>query len=426
MGDQSRNLFKRARKTIPGGVNSPVRAGKAVGIDPPFIERAKGCFLWDADGKRYIDYVCSWGPMILGHGHPEVIQAISDALERGTSYGAPTRLEVEMAEIIVEMVPSVEMVRMVNSGTEATMSAIRLARGFTGREKIVKFDGCYHGHADSLLVSAGSGVATLGIPGCPGVPGDVARNTLTLPFNNAEALERAFERFGHEIAAVIVEPVPGNMGVIEPDLTFLRKLRELTSQRGVLLIFDEVISGFRVALGGAQALYGIMPDLTCLGKIIGGGLPVGAYGGKRDIMRRMAPEGDIYQAGTLSGNPLAMAAGLATLKALKQVGLYEKLDKTAETLFEAIGSAASAAGVPVTINRVGSLGSLFFTANPVTDFESAKASDVGRFRRFYQSMLSKGIYLAPSAFEAWFVGTDHSEEVIQQTIDAAVHALSSL
>jgi glutamate-1-semialdehyde 2,1-aminomutase len=426
MEDQSLNLFNRARKIIPGGVNSPVRAGKAVGIDPPFIDKAKGSFLWDADGKRYIDYVCSWGPMILGHAHEEVVQAISEALERGTSYGAPTRLEVEMAELIVEMVPSVEMVRMVNSGTEAAMSAIRLARGFTGRDKIVKFEGCYHGHADSLLVSAGSGVATLGIPGCPGVPHDVARHTLTLPFNNTEGLETAFERFGDEIAAVIVEPVPGNMGVIEPDLTFLMKLRQLTSERGALLIFDEVISGFRVALGGAQALYGIMPDLTCLGKIIGGGLPVGAYGGKRDIMRRMAPEGDIYQAGTLSGNPLAMAAGLATLKTLKQNGLYENLDKTAGMLFEAIRSASEAAGVPVTINRVGSMGSLFFTGNPVTDFESAKGSDVERFRRFYQSMLSNGIYLAPSAFEAWFVGTCHSEEVIQETVDAVTRALGSL
>jgi glutamate-1-semialdehyde 2,1-aminomutase len=426
MRDRSLTLFERARKTIPGGVNSPVRAGKAVGIDPPFIERAKGCFLWDAEGKRYIDYVCSWGPMILGHAHPEVVQAIAEALERGTSYGAPTRLEVEMAEIIVEMVPSVEMVRMVNSGTEATMSAIRLARGFTGREKIIKFEGCYHGHADSLLVSAGSGVATLGIPGSPGVPRDVAKHTLTLPFNNTETLEMAFERFGAEIAAVIVEPVPGNMGVIEPDLAFLRRLRQLTSERGALLIFDEVISGFRVALGGAQALYGIMPDLTCLGKIIGGGLPVGAYGGKRDIMLRMAPEGDIYQAGTLSGNPLAMAAGLATLKALNRNGVYEELDKGAEMLFEAIRSAANTAGVPVTINRVGSMGSLFFTRNQVTDFESAKTSDVGRFRRFYQSMLSKGIYLAPSAFEAWFIGTCHSEEIVQETIDAVTSTLGSL
>jgi glutamate-1-semialdehyde 2,1-aminomutase len=426
MREQSLTLFERARKKIPGGVNSPVRAGKAVGVDPPFIDKAKGCFLWDAEGKQYIDYVCSWGPMILGHAHPEVVQAIAEALERGTSYGAPTRLEVEMAETIVEMVPSVEMVRMVNSGTEATMSAIRLARGFTGREKIVKFEGCYHGHADSLLVSAGSGVATLGIPGCPGVPRDVAKHTLTLPLNNTEGLEMAFKRYGAEIAAVIVEPVPGNMGVIEPDLAFLRRLRQLTSEGGALLIFDEVISGFRVALGGAQALYGIMPDLTCLGKIIGGGLPVGAYGGKRDIMLRMAPEGDIYQAGTLSGNPLAMAAGLATLKALNQDRLYEKLDKTAGMLFEAIRSTANAAGVPVTINRVGSMGSVFFTRNPVTDFESAKASDVGLFRRFYQSMLSKGIYLAPSAFEAWFIGTCHSEQVIQETIDAVTSTLNSL
>jgi glutamate-1-semialdehyde 2,1-aminomutase len=426
MGNHSLGLFEKARNLIPGGVNSPVRAGKAVGVTPPFIDRAKGCFLWDVDGKQYIDYVCSWGPMILGHAHPEVVRALEDALTRGTSYGAPTRLEVEMAETIVEMVPSVEMVRMVNSGTEATMSAIRLARGFTGREKIVKFDGCYHGHADCLLVSAGSGVATLGIPGSPGVPSDLAKHTLTLPFNNMKGIETAFERLGEEIAAVIVEPVPGNMGVIEPDLTFLKRLRQLTSERGALLIFDEVISGFRVALGGAQALYGIMPDLTCLGKIIGGGLPVGAYGGKREIMLRMAPEGDIYQAGTLSGNPLAMAAGLATLKALRQNGLYEKLDQAAGMLFSEIQSAADTAGVPLTINRVGSLGSLFFTPNPVTDFESAKASDVGRFRKFYQSMLLEGIYLAPSAFEAWFVGTSHSEEIIQETAKAAARALSAL
>jgi glutamate-1-semialdehyde 2,1-aminomutase len=426
MGNHSLGLFEKARSLIPGGVNSPVRAGKAVGVAPPFIDRAKGCFLWDVDGKQYVDYVCSWGPMILGHAHPEVVRAVEDALTRGTSYGAPTRLEVEMAETIVEMVPSVEMVRMVNSGTEATMSAIRLARGFTGREKIVKFDGCYHGHADCLLVSAGSGVATLGIPGSPGVPSDVAKHTLALPFNNVEGIETAFERFGAEIAAVIIEPVPGNMGVIEPDLAFLRRLRQLTGESGALLIFDEVISGFRVALGGAQALYDIMPDLTCLGKIIGGGLPVGAYGGNREIMLRMAPEGDIYQAGTLSGNPLAMAAGLATLKTLRQNGLYEKLDKSAGMLFSAIQSAADAAGVSVTINRVGSLGSLFFTPNPVTDFESAKASDVGRFRKFYQSMLSQGIYLAPSAFEAWFVGTSHSEEVIQKTVEAATRALNAL
>jgi glutamate-1-semialdehyde 2,1-aminomutase len=426
MGNHSLGLFEKARNLIPGGVNSPVRAGKAVGVTPPFIDRAKGCFLWDVDGKQYIDYVCSWGPMILGHAHPEVVRALEDALTRGTSYGAPTRLEVEMAETIVEMVPSVEMVRMVNSGTEATMSAIRLARGFTGREKIVKFDGCYHGHADCLLVSAGSGVATLGIPGSPGVPSDLAKHTLTLPFNNMKGIETAFERLGEEIAAVIVEPVPGNMGVIEPDLTFLKRLRQLTSERGALLIFDEVISGFRVALGGAQALYGIMPDLTCLGKIIGGGLPVGAYGGKREIMLRMAPEGDIYQAGTLSGNPLAMAAGLATLKALRQNGLYEKLDQAAGMLFSEIQSAADTAGVPLTINRVGSLGSLFFTPNPVTDFESAKASDVGRFRKFYQSMLLEGIYLAPSAFEAWFVGISHSEEIIQETAKAAARALSAL
>ena len=313
MGEKSRILFERAKEIIPGGVNSPVRAGKSVGIDPPFIARAEGCYLWDIEGNRYIDYVCSWGPMILGHSHPEVAKVLEERIPKGTSYGAPTPLEVEMAELIVEMVPSIEMVRMVNSGTEATMSAIRLARGYTCRERIVKFEGCYHGHADSLLVSAGSGVATLAIPGCPGVPDAFARETISLSFNNINELSETFDKFGSEIAAVIVEPIPGNMGVVLPDPGFLKTLREIASEHGTLLIFDEVISGFRVGPGGAQQLYGVMPDLTCLGKIIGGGLPVGAYGGKRDIMESMAPQGDIYQAGTLSGNPLAIAAGLVQM-----------------------------------------------------------------------------------------------------------------
>ena len=347
MGKQSRYLFEKARTYIPGGVNSPVRAGKAVGMDPPFISRAKGCLLWDAEGNEYIDYVCSWGPMILGHAHPEIVHSLEKGIRRGTSYGAPTELEVEMAEVIVEMVPSMEMVRMVNSGTEATMSAVRLARGYTGREKIVKFDGCYHGHADSLLVSAGSGVATLGIPGSPGVPRDLARHTISLPFNDLAPLEQAFEKFGDEIAAVIIEPIPGNMGVIIPDELFLRGLRKITLDHGALLIFDEVMSGFRVAPGGAQGLYTIDPDLTCLGKIIGGGLPVGAYGGKKEIMRNVAPEGDIYQAGTLSGNPLAMAAGLATLKLLKQDNIYKDLEDKGSMLFSGLEKAAEDAGVPV-------------------------------------------------------------------------------
>ena len=426
MGKQSRILFEKAKKYIPGGVNSPVRAGKAVGIDPPFISKANGCRIWDADGNEYIDYVCSWGPMILGHAYPEIVKALEERVLLGTSYGAPTELEAEMAEIIIEMVPSMEMVRMVNSGTEATMSAIRLARGYTGREKIIKFDGCYHGHADSLLVSAGSGVATLGIPGSPGVPHDIARHTISLPFNNLESVAQAFRKFGPEIAAVIVEPVPGNMGVIVPDGIFLEELSKMTREAGSLLIFDEVISGFRVAPGGAQELYDIMPDLTCLGKIIGGGLPVGAYGGRNEIMIRMAPEGDVYQAGTLSGNPLAMAAGLATLKILKERAPYEELEKKGDMLFSGLKKGAQDAGVQVNINRVGSMGSVFFSAEPVTDFATAKTSDENLFRRYFRSMLEQGIYLAPSPFEATFLSTAHSEEFVQKTIECAAVAFKSL
>ena len=422
----SEKLFQKAKKCIPGGVNSPVRAGQAVGIDPPFISKANGCVIWDVDGNEYIDYVCSWGPMILGHAHPEIVNALEERVKLGTSYGAPTELEVEMADIIVEMVPSIEMVRMVNSGTEATMSAIRLARGYTGREKIIKFDGCYHGHADSLLVSAGSGLATLGIPGSPGVPQDLARHTISLPFNKLENVSQAFNKFGPEIAAVIVEPIPGNMGVINPDQAFLKGLRELTNEYGVLLIFDEVISGFRVAIGGAQELYDIMPDLTCLGKIIGGGLPVGAYGGKKEIMTRMAPQGDVYQAGTLSGNPLAMAAGLTTLKILKEKSPYDELDKKGDMLFSGLKRVAEAAGVNVVINRVGSMGSLFFTDEPVTDFETAKASDENQFKRYFRSMLDQGIYLAPSPYEAAFLSTAHDEEMVRKTIECASVAFKSL
>ena len=426
MGEKSRALFEKAKKHIPGGVNSPVRAGQAVGIDPPFISKANGCVIWDVDGNEYTDYVCSWGPMILGHAHPEIVNALEERVKLGTSYGAPTELEVEMADIIVEMVPSIEMVRMVNSGTEATMSAIRLARGYTGREKIIKFDGCYHGHADSLLVSAGSGLATLGIPGSPGVPQDLARHTISLPFNNLENVSQAFNKFGPEIAAIIVEPIPANMGVINPDEAFLRELRDLTHEHGALLIFDEVISGFRVAPGGAQELYGIMPDLTCLGKIIGGGLPVGAYGGKKEIMTSMAPQGDVYQAGTLSGNPLAMAAGVATLKILKEKSPYDELDKKGDMLFSGLKRVAEAAGVNVVINRVGSMGSLFFTDEPVTDFETAKASDDNQFKRYFRSMLGQGIYLAPSPYEAAFLSTAHSEETVRKTIECASIALKNL
>lgn len=427
MGEQSKRLFEKAMRFIPGGVNSPVRAAKTVGIDhPPFIARGEGCFMWDEEGTRYIDYVCSWGPMILGHGHPEVIKALEGRMTKGTSYGAPTGLEVEMAETIVAMVPSIEMVRMVNSGTEAAMSAIRLARGYTGRDKIVKFEGCYHGHADSLLVSAGSGIATLGIPGTPGVPEDLARHTISLSFNNPGEVKRAFERFGPDIAAVIVEPIPANMGVVLPDEGFLAELRRITLEYDSLLIFDEVISGFRVGPGGAQELYGIMPDITCLGKIIGGGLPVGAYGGRRDIMARIAPEGNIYQAGTLSGNPLAMAAGLATLKVLQKAGIYRELEEKGAMLFSGLEEAARSKGLKVTVNRIGSMGTLFFAGKRVKDFASAKESDAAMFRKYYVKMLEQGIYLAPSPFEACFVSIAHDHESIQKTIDCAKRSLASL
>jgi len=426
MREKSGALFERARKVIPGGVNSPVRAGKAVGIDPPFVARAEGCYLWDIEGNQYVDYVCSWGPMILGHGHPDVVKALQERIGKGTSYGAPTELEVQMAETITEMVPSIEMVRMVNSGTEATMSAIRLARGFTGRAKIVKFEGCYHGHADSLLVSAGSGLATFGIPGCPGVPADLAEHTISIPFNDLGGVVQAFEKFGPEIAAIIIEPIPGNMGVVVPQGEFLTRLREISLQSGSLLIFDEVISGFRVAPGGAQELYGVMPDLTCLGKIIGGGLPVGAYGGRKDIMGKMAPEGDIYQAGTLSGNPLAMAAGLATLRVLQNRDIYGDLEEKGRMLFSGLGDAAQSAGVKVVINRVGSMGSLFFGEDPVTDFASAKGSDAEKFKTYYAHMLEQGIYLAPSAFEACFISAAHDEQSIKKTLECAAKSFKAL
>ncbi len=426
MGEKSRRLFARARKLIPGGVNSPVRAGKAVGVEPPFIARAQGCYLWDVDHRRYIDFICSWGPMILGHGHPRVVKALQKRIPRGTSYGAPTQLEVEMAQTIVDMVPSVEMVRMVNSGTEATMSAIRLARGYTGREKIVKFEGCYHGHADSLLVSAGSGVATFGIPGCPGVPAGLAGHTLSLRFNDLGDVQETMERLGEEVAAVIVEPIPGNMGVVPPNEGFLKGLREITTKTGSLLIFDEVISGFRVGPGGAQGMYGIMPDLTCLGKIIGGGLPVGAYGGRKEIMLSVAPEGKVYQAGTLSGNPLAMAAGLATLKELRKRNVYRDLEEKGRRLFTGLAQAAREAGLDVAVNRVGSMGTLFFTKESVTDFASAKSSDTRMFGKFYRSMLDQGIYLAPSAFEAWFLSTAHDDGSIDKAIACAERSFNLL
>ncbi len=423
---KSRNLYARALELMPGGVNSPVRAFKAVGGDPLFIERAQGAHLWDADGNTYVDYVGSWGPMILGHCHPEVLEAIEKALSRGSSFGAPTDLEIELAELIVERIPSVEMVRMVSSGTEATMSAIRLARGVTGRDRIVKFEGCYHGHADGLLVKAGSGAITFGVPDSAGVPRAYAELTLTLPFNDVEAFRKAMGECGEEIACVIVEPVAGNVGVIPPKEGFLEALRAETKKAGALLIFDEVITGFRVSRGGAQELYGVMPDLTCLGKIVGGGLPVGAYGGPRDIMEQVAPLGPVYQAGTLSGNPLAMAAGIATLKVLGRPGTYEELEKKGKNLEEAFRDAARQAGVPLRQHRVGSMLGAFFTKEEVWDYASAKTADTAKYARFFREMLSRGVYFAPSQFEAAFVCLAHSNEDLEKTQDALEAAMKRL
>lgn len=420
---RSRDLYLRAQELMPAGVNSPVRAFRAVGGDPLFIQRAKGAHLWDADGNQYIDYVGSWGPMILGHLHPEVVEALQAALARGTSFGAPTDLEIELAELIVERIPSVEMVRMVNSGTEATMSAIRLARGFTGRNRVLKFEGCYHGHADGLLVKAGSGGITFGIPDSAGVPAPYAELTITLPFNDSEAFKDAMARWGHDIACVIVEPVAGNVGVIPPLPGFLETLREETRKAGALLIFDEVITGFRVAPGGAQELYGVMPDLTCLGKIVGGGLPVGAYGGPKKIMEQVAPLGPVYQAGTLSGNPLAMAAGIATLKVLGREGVYEELERKGKALEEAFGEAAGQAGIPIRQHRVGSMMSAFFTEKEVRDYCSAKTADTTRYARFFRELLSRGVYLAPSQFEAAFVSLAHSQEDLDKTQEALREAM---
>ena len=424
--ERSKELLEAAQRLIPGGVNSPVRAFRAVGGEPPFISRGDGAYLWDADGNRYIDYVLSWGPLILGHAHPAVVAGLAEAAGRGTSYGAPTELEVELAELVVDLVPGVEMVRLVNSGTEATMSALRLARAYTGRHKIVKFEGCYHGHADMLLVQAGSGVATLGLPDSPGVPPGATQDTLTAPFNDLAAVERLFEEFPGEIAAVIVEPVAGNAGVIPPVEGFLPGLRQLTEAHGALLVFDEVMTGFRVALGGAQALYSIAPDLTTLGKVIGGGLPVGAYGGKRAIMDTVAPAGPMYQAGTLSGNPLAMTAGLVTLRELRKPGVFDRLLAQTERLCQGIGQAAAEAGIPVYQTRVGTMFSTFFTEVPVTDYASAKESDTERFGRFFQGMLERGVYLAPSQFEAGFTSTAHTTEVIDATVEAAQGAFGQV
>ena len=424
--DRSTTLFQNSRTVIPGGVNSPVRACMAVGTVPRFIQRADGCRLVDVDENEFIDYVGSWGPMILGHRHPSVIQAVTDVLSRGTSFGAPTDLELELARRVTEAVPSVEMVRMVNSGTEATMSALRLARGMTGRDIVIKFDGCYHGHADTLLVEAGSGVATLNIPGTPGVPEAVVQHTLSLPYNDPEAVRSVMADKGETVAAIIVEPVAGNMGMVPPGKGFLETLREVTRQFGSLLIFDEVMTGFRVAYGGAQSLYDIRPDLTCFGKIIGGGMPVGAYGGPKEIMCRVAPEGAIYQAGTLSGNPVAMAAGIATLEQLQQPGVYDTLERGSARLADGLAEAARRNNVPAFFNRVGSMLGMFFTDQAVTDFGTAKKSDLVRFSRYYRHMLDAGIYLAPSQFEACFVSLAHDAAAIDQTIEAADRSLAAL
>ncbi|GBC81003.1 Glutamate-1-semialdehyde 2,1-aminomutase [bacterium HR10] len=420
--------FHRAMMVIPGGVNSPVRAFRAVGGEPLFIRSARGAYLEDVDGNRFIDYVGSWGPMILGHAHPEVVRAVEEAVRKGTSYGAPTVLEVEMAEEIREALPSIEKVRMTSSGTEATMSAIRLARAFTGRRKVVKFEGCYHGHADPLLVRAGSGVATLGLPDSPGVLPDVAAQTLVLPFNDERALEQAFEAHGEDIACVIIEPIVGNMGCVLPKPGFLSKVRELTERRGALLIFDEVITGFRVGYHGAQGLYGIRPDLTCLGKIIGGGLPVGAFGGREEIMRWLAPEGPVYHAGTLSGNPLAMAAGLATLRVLKRERetLYPRLERLTTRLAEGIAAEAERCGVPVRVNHIASMLTVFFTDRAVTDWTSAATTDRERFRRFFRILLERGVYWPPSPFETAFVSAAHEETEIEATLEAVREAMRAL
>ncbi|MBI2876382.1 MAG: glutamate-1-semialdehyde 2,1-aminomutase [Candidatus Tectomicrobia bacterium] len=425
MGEKSKQLFQRAQRYIPGGVNSPVRAFRAVGGEPLFIQRAGGSRIYDVDGRAYIDYVGSWGPMILGHAPSQVTAALKGAVDDGTSYGAPTELEIELACQVVEAVPSVELVRMVSSGTEATMSALRLARAYTDRDMIVKFEGCYHGHGDSLLVKAGSGAATLGVPDSPGVPRGLASLTLTLPYNDLQAVRDLFSRRGREVAAVIVEPIAGNMGVIPPVEGFLRGLRELTTQYGALLLFDEVITGFRVAYGGAQQLYGVLPDLTCLGKILGGGLPVGAYGGKREILGQMAPGGPVYQAGTLSGNPLAMVAGRETLKALAQGNPYQELEEKTRTLCQGIEENVKKVGIPACLTRVGSLFCLFFREGPVRDYQAARGSDTQRFGRYFQAMLDQGIYLAPSQFEAGFVSLAHTWEDIEQTAQANRVALEA-
>ncbi|MCK5002154.1 MAG: glutamate-1-semialdehyde 2,1-aminomutase [Gammaproteobacteria bacterium] len=418
--------FQAAQNHIPGGVNSPVRAFRGVGGDPVFIEKAKGAYIHDTQGKQYIDYVGSWGPMILGHAHPEVIAAVKAAADNGLSFGAPTEIETTMADKICEIVPSMEMVRMVSSGTEATMSAIRLARGYTGRDKILKFEGCYHGHSDSLLVKAGSGALTLGVPDSPGVPASLAEHTLTLPYNNLEQVSKTLTELGDQIACIIIEPVAGNMNCIPPVEGFLEGIRKLCTQHGVVLIFDEVMTGFRVALGGAQSHYGITPDLTTLGKVIGGGMPVGAFGGKREIMEKIAPLGPVYQAGTLSGNPIAMTAGLKTLELISAPGFFDELSKKVEYLTNGILDAASSADIAMTCNRVGGMFGLFFSEQKVNSFEQATQCNLEQFKQFFHGMLDEGVYMAPSAYEAGFVSTMHTNDELDKTIAAAKKVLSNI
>jgi glutamate-1-semialdehyde 2,1-aminomutase len=416
---KSYKLYKKACNSIPGGVNSPVRAFKAVGGNPVFIERAQGSKIYDVDGNAYIDYVLSWGPLILGHAHPKVTRALKKAIDRGTSYGAPTSLEIELAELVLKSYPSMDKVRMVNSGTEATMSAIRIARGFTGRDKVIKFEGCYHGHANGLLVKAGSGATTFGVPDSPGVPESYARNTITLPFNDISAVQNVIKNEWKSIACVIIEPVVGNIGCVLPKPGFLESIRKITKDNNIVLIFDEVMTGFRVAYGGAQAYYKIKPDMTCLGKVIGGGLPVGAYGGKKEIMSMVSPEGPVYQAGTLSGNPIAMTAGIETLKILSKKTVYKNLEKTALLLEEGLRDAANRAGVKTRFYRAGTMFCTYFTDTDVFDYKTAKTSDTSRFSKFFSGMLRRGINLAPSQFEAGFLSTEHSEKDIEKTVKAA-------
>ncbi|MHB1683722.1 MAG: glutamate-1-semialdehyde 2,1-aminomutase [Bacilli bacterium] len=422
----SEQAFLRAMRAIPGGVNSPVRAFKAVGGTPRFIRSGQGAQLFDSEGRQYIDYLLSWGPLIAGHAHPAVVAAVTEQVKLGASFGAPTELETEMAEEIKRAYPSIELVRMVNSGTEATMSALRLARGFTGRSRIVKFAGCYHGHADSLLIRAGSGAATLSLPDSPGVPEAVAELTLTVPYNDIDSLRLVFERYGEQIAAVIIEPVAGNMGLVLPQGGFLQAVRDITRAYDALLIFDEVMTGFRVSYGGAQELYGITPDLTTLGKVIGGGLPVGAYGGRQDIMAMVAPLGPVYQAGTLSGNPLAMAAGLATIRLLQQDRVYDRLEQASQMLAQAFLDAGQRAGIPVQAAAVGSMFGVFFAAHPVVDYDSAKLADAARYSVYFHGMLERGVYLAPSQLESGFVSTAHSDQQLADTVEAMGSVIAAM